>query len=168
MRSLCQHPYRACAVAALLMATPLVRPTSTIAAPATFAAPWAILVHGSRIPAPIALADWDENQQLMLAIPGPGTAMPSQNLKGRPYVELALFWGPDWEYLHRSPGSVARLRPEQANQRGWLFLARGDEAAVVVLNPPALPALSATLTARPVGPKGIAILTQHGVPVRIP
>ena len=168
MRLSRQQPYRACALATLLVVTPVAHPEPTIAAPVTLAAPWAILVHGPRLPASITLADWNENHQLLLAIPGPGTATPARTFHGRPYVELALFWGPDWEHLRRSPESVTRLRPDQANQRGWLFLARGDQPAVVVLDPPTLPALSATLMVRAVGPKGIAVLTQHGVPVRTP
>ena len=163
-----RQTFKACAATTLLAATPVAHSEPAIAVPATFAAPWAIIVHGSRLPSPIALADWTENQQLMLAMPGPGTPTPSQAFQGRPFVELAFFWGPDWEHLRGSPESVARLRPDQANQRGWLFLARGDQPAVVVLNPPALPALATTLRAQTVGPKGIAVLTKHGVPVRVP
>ena len=163
------EPLRAGALATLLMVVPGAQRESPIAAPVPRAAPWAILVHGPRVPTTIRLTDWHEHSQLMLAIPAPGTPTPARAFHERPYVELALFWGPDWEHLRRSPESVARLRPDQANQRGWLFLSHGDQPAVVVLDPPTtLPTSSSTLRVRPVGPKGIAVLTQHGVPVRSP
>ena len=159
---------RVCAVATLLAIAPVDHVDATIPAPLTRAAPWAILVHGSRLASPIALADWHENQQLLLATPGPGIPTPAHTFQGRAYVELAMFWGPEWKHLHGSPEGVARLRPDQANQRGRLFLARGEQPAVIVLNPPPRPLQSGTLLARLVGPKGIAVLTQHGVPVRTP
>ena len=168
MRSFRWRPCGALAVAAVIGWAPLAEPEATLSAPVARAAPWAILVHGPHVSRPITLADWNENQQLMLAIPGPGTPTSARAFHGRPYVELALFWGPNWKYLRNSPESVARLRPDQANQRGWLFLADGQQPAAVVLDPPALPALSATLMVRRVGAEGIAVLTRHGVPMRTP
>jgi hypothetical protein len=159
-------------VSAALVATMLVpllgvSPLEIAALPAsTFAAPWAIIAHGPRLPRPITLADWPENQRLFLAMPGPGTPTDSRAMRNRPYVELALFWGPEWEHLKGSRDAVARLRPEQANQRAWLFLADGERPAVVVLNPPTVPSLSATLAVRVVESDGLAVLRQHGVPVR--
>ena len=163
-RQLC----RAFASLAVINLAPGVHLEPTVAAPVTVAAPWAIIVHGSRLPAPITMADWEENLQFMLAIPARGTATSGSTLRGRPFLELALFWGPEWQHLSRAPESVARLRPDQANQRGWLFLAQGDQPAAVVLDPPVLSALSPPLMVRDVGPKGIAVLTKHGVPVRAP
>ncbi len=156
----------------LVASAPLVvlspRPTApAIEGHRALAAPWAIIAHGPRLKNSITLANWQENQRLFLAMPGPGVPTASRALQGRPYLELALFWGPAWEHLKGSPEAVARLQPEQANQRAWLFLADGPHPAAVVLNPPTHPALSTTVAVRVVGVEGLAVLKHHGVPVEL-
>src|SRR5688572_13427777 len=84
--------------------------------PPPFAAPWAIIVHGPRLEKSVTMADWHENLSFMLSLSQPGTPATALSVLPRPYIELALFWGPDWEHLQGSHADVARLKPEQANQ----------------------------------------------------
>ena len=137
-------------------------------APARLAAPWAIMIHGSLVEKPITLGNWHENLRLMLAIPAPGSRTPTSALKGRPYLDLALFWGPEWKHLADSPEAITRLRPEQASQLGRLYPALGTAPAVVVLEPPSPnDVMLATVKARVVENDGLAVLAKHGVPVRV-
>jgi len=131
------------------------------------AAPWAIIAYGPMLRERVVIADWHENHRLMLAAPWPGTATDARAFRGRARVELALFWGPEWAHLAHSRDAAARLRADQANQRAWLFPARGDEAAVLVLDPPVEPEFAATLMARVLAPDGVAMLVAHGVPMRV-
>ncbi len=132
-----------------------------------FAAPWAIIFHGTMLRAPVTLADWHENHRFLLATPAPGTATAWAGLRERPYVEIALFWGPEWKHLAGSPDAVARLRPEQANQRAWFFPARGAAPAVIAYDPPVIGAFAPSLQVRVVEHDGLELLTQRGVPVRL-
>jgi hypothetical protein len=139
-----------------------------VPAPASVAAaPWAIIAYGPLLGERVVIADWHENYRLMIAAPWPGTATDARVFRGRARVEVALFWGPEWVHLARSRDAAARLRVDQANQRAWLFPARGDEAAVFVLDPPVEADFATTLMARAVGPDGLAMLAAHGVPVRV-
>jgi hypothetical protein len=142
--------------------------TTAASGSASLAAPWAIIAHGRLLKEPIIIADWHENLRLMLATPGPGTATNPRLLRDRPYVDLALFWGPAWAHLPHSPQAVAQLRANQGNQRAWLFPATRESPAVMVYDPPAAVELSPQLLTRAVQTDGIAMLSQHGVPVRIP
>lgn len=135
---------------------------------AALAAPWAIIAHGRLLQEPIIMADWHENQRLMLATPGLGMPTNLRALRDRPYVDLALFWGAAWAHLSHSPDAAAQLRPDQGNQRAWLFPATRESPAVMVYDPPAAVELSQRLLTRTVQADGIAMLSQHGVPVRIP
>jgi hypothetical protein len=135
--------------------------------PAAYAAPWAIIAHGRLLPQRVVIADWYENHRLMLASPAPGTSTASSALSGRPSVDLALFWGPEWAHLEKTPAAAVDLRVEQANQRGRLYLATGEAPAILVLyGGSMIEALSGPLMARIVAPDGLKMLEAHGIPVR--
>ena len=137
-------------------------------APARRAAPWAIMIHGSLVEKPITLVNWHENLRLMLAIPRPGSLTPLRTLEGRPYLDLALFSGPEWKHLADSPEAVARLRPDQTNHHGRLYLGRGNAPAVVVFDPPSPKDLMlSSVKAGVVANDGLHVLAKHGVPVRV-
>ena len=136
-------------------------------APARRAAPWAIMIHGSLVERPITMSSWHENHRLMLAI-SPGIRTRTSTLEGRAFIDMALFWGPEWAHLADSPEAVARLRPDQASQHGRLYPARGNSPAVVVLDLPSPNEMMlASVKVRVVEREGLAVLEKYGVPVRV-
>jgi hypothetical protein len=129
------------------------------------AAPWFILVHGPLLAEPVLLNDWNENLDLMLAISErAGTAV--EELEARPYLDLALFWGAEWEHYPRTAEMLRRLAPEQANQRGRFYPAVGDADPLYVLL-----AVSGAAgepdEVRRVGPRALEIFARYGVPTRV-
>ena len=136
-------------------------------APARRAAPWAIMIHGSLVQKPVTMSSWHENHRLMLAI-SPGIRTRTSTLEGRAYLDMALFWGPEWAHLAHSPEAVARLRPDQASQYGRLYPARGNAPAVVVLDAPwPNEMMLASVKGRVLEREGLAVLEKYGVPVRL-
>lgn len=151
--------------------------------PAAAAAPWLLLVYGGGLVEPVIIADWYENHEFLLATSDP-TSVPSTELAGRPYFSLALFWGPEWAGYAERGGSLAALRPEQANQRGRFHPAYGDRQAILVLTAlpaPTVPPRQATrhaagVPATPTSPMGggtfarradplaAEVLLRHGIP----
>src|SRR5688500_1970532 len=81
------------------------------------AAPWAIVAHGELLRERVVIASWRENHRLMLAAHAEGESIPASELRGRPYVDLALFWGTEWMYLEKTPEKTAGLRPRSEERR---------------------------------------------------
>jgi hypothetical protein len=133
------------------------------ASPTAAAEPRYLMVYGAPLARPVILDDLDENLDFMLAITEPAGVGPDA-LAGRPSLSLALFWQHQtWEQYVRASGSLAALRPEQAEQRGRFYPASGTTEPIVVLD--AVPG-PGTLVRR-VAPQGLAILARHGVPTRL-
>src|SRR5713226_4809934 len=59
------------------------------------AAPRLIMVYGSPLTKPVVLSDWRENLEFMASITQQSSVTPEE-LRRRPYLKLALFWGPEW------------------------------------------------------------------------
>jgi hypothetical protein len=120
------------------------------------AAPHIMLFQGELLDRPIAMSDWQENHIVMGSLSEEGAAK-DEVLTDRQYIDVALFWGPKWFEYKTSGGSVNALTHAQANQKARLYLARGDSAPVLVFEGKA---------PRYVGPEGVRVLTQHGVPLK--
>lgn len=120
------------------------------------AAPQIMLFKGSLLDRPVAMADWKENHTVMASLSEEGTAK-DEVLKDRQYIDVALFWGPKWLEYKANGGSVSGLTPEQANQQARLYVARGGSAPILVFE---------GKVPRYVGPEGVRVLEQHGLPVR--
>lgn len=119
-----------------------------VSATAFGAAPHAIIIQGEGLVKPVVLTDWDENARLMLSL-DQEQVIANEELAGRPYLELYLFWGPEWRNY-----ALDELRPERANQQGRLYLATNRAKPAVLLN---------GVPARKLNDDGINILAQHGV-----
>ena len=145
-------------VAALAL---LVVATSTTAAIA--AGPRVILVYGPPLAKPIVLYNWAENEQLMGAAADAATIKPAE-LKGRPYLNMALFWGSGWGQYVKHSKPLGVLRPDHANQCVRFYPAYGAASPLMVFDSILGPYTSLTHVVRP---EGIAILARHGVPVRL-
>ena len=119
------------------------------------AGPHIILIHGKPLSNPIILADWNENVQLLASLEN-NELIKSEDLVGRPYLELSLYWGPEWYQYVNDAKPLNELRPETATQTGRLYLATATEAPAISLN---------DLYAKKLGSESLSILRQHGVPV---
>lgn len=131
-----------------------------VAGPAVAAAPRLMMVYGPPLPEPIVLRDWRENLTVMVNMKR--TNIDPGELEGRPYLKMALFWGPRWAEYVEEGGSLDALRPEQANQHARFYPATGDEPALITLNSSKLGPGSI----RRVEPEALAVLSRRGVPVR--
>ena len=149
---------------ALLVVAALLAGTDSASA----AAPWFVIVHGSLLDEPVLLDDWDENQELMLAITETVQTVRTDldEVEGRQYLELALLWGPDWMDYPRDSEALGRLLPEEATQQGRLYPAVGSEEPALVLFED-VGGVSGLSVLRVVEPRALAILEAHGIPVRI-
>lgn len=129
--------------------------------PAAAAAPWFIMVYGASLPRPVILKDWQENLEFMLASTEEAKVTVTE-LRGRPYLELAFFWGPEWAQYVKEGKPVDALRQEQANQHARLYLPIGSKRPILAFdNIPGPGSLT-----RWVEPKAFDILARHGIPVQ--
>jgi hypothetical protein len=144
------------------------RAVRTPAVPSSFAAPWAIIAHGPLLAERVVIADWNENQRIVSAFSTSTRDVPARSMAGRAYVDLAMYWGPEWKHLEHAPEKAKLLRIDQASQRSRLYLPQGDQSAAIVYNPPDGALFSATLATREVSDKGLAVLATHGVPIAAP
>jgi hypothetical protein len=126
-----------------------------VASPATAAAPNYILVSGPRLSRPVVLANWTQNQALLLAIANAPRAKASlvRNLARRPRFDLAEFWA--WGNRPRP------TRPNQANQHGWFYPAHGAQPALFDVM------VDGTKTPRLAPTQALAILARHDIPQRL-
>jgi hypothetical protein len=131
------------------------------ALPAQAAFPRLILVSGPKLEKAIIFDDLHDIANLTLPV-GQAASVPREQVRGRPYFRLSLFWGDDlWEPYVRE-GRLDELRPEQANQEGRFYPAYKGHAAVIDL-----------LVNGRAGPKRapqkmLATLARHGVPTSLP
>lgn len=152
---------RTCRTALVAGVVLLVLVTGTT--PALAAGPRVMLVYGPPLAQPVILHDWAENMRLMLAVGEDATAT-SGELRRRPFLGVALFWGMPWVQYAQHGKPLAALRPEQANQCARFYPAYGRARPLWVFH--GIPGPNTSLI-RWVSPTGIAILTRHGVPVRL-
>src|SRR5688572_7614803 len=104
---------------ALTVGLPLLLAVAVVC-PVEAAAPRLLIVHGKPLKKPVLLSDWREIFKL-ITTSTESAGMSSRELEGRPYLELALFWGPDWARYVDEGNPLDKLRPEDANQNGWFY-----------------------------------------------
>jgi hypothetical protein len=131
-------------------------------AAAVFAAPQVIVAGGGPLRQRVVLADWDQNNRLMLATTE-AAAIQVESLRQRPRIRVAMYWGLQWKGRLDLPDSVTPLAATDGAQDGafypgfrgrpaiWLFGAYGVTPAV----------------ARHVASEGLAILAKHQIPVAV-
>ena len=136
--------------------------------------PRLIMVSGGALKSPVVMTDWDLTAKMLQNL-GASKSVPVAQLEGRPFLQVSMFWGPQWKQFMDDGRAVASLRPEQANEFGRLYPAVGNQPAMLILSgapshfdgartPPATLndyRYAYELTAIPVG-----ILTRAGIPVR--
>ena len=95
------------------------------------AGPRLILISGGGLERPIVLSDWQENMSFLQQLTTPQGPEPRQ-LAARPFLNVSLFWGPQWDEYLRDGRPLSELRPEQANQHGRFYPAVSGAAAATV------------------------------------
>ncbi len=141
--------------AALLMAAV---GTST---PAHAAAPRLVFVYGDLLAQPVVLDDWWENLALLLGNEGPTEIT---DLDGRPYLDLAFFWGPAWDQYVRDGQPLEALMPTQANQFGRLYLRSGGLPPLVAVNGVRLKSTPGPMwSVRDLSAEAEAVFERHGI-----
>src|SRR5437016_5038068 len=84
------------------------------------AGPRFIMFYGPPNQTPVVLDDWRENMQLMLALnDAPGVEV--GELRDRPSLKVAMFWGPEWERFVESRRPLSELDPLNADQFGRFY-----------------------------------------------
>lgn len=135
--------------------------------PSLAAAPPLILVSGPLLPQPIALADWGQN----IALVSSGADDPRGQLElpaGRLHFDLALFSGDEWWTYMQTDQPLSALQPEQATLHGRFYPASAHEPALLAL-PEVQRRGVVTLTSwsvRRMEDTGLAVLAEHGIPIR--
>jgi hypothetical protein len=112
-----------------------------------------MLIQGSPLEKPIIMSDWQENHQIMMSLSEEGAAS-QEDLTSRDFLDISMFWGPEWLEYKAKGGSLDSLTQKKANQRARLYLARGDSQPILVFEGKA---------PRYVGSEGVRVLAQHGV-----
>lgn len=121
---------------------------------AVAAAPHIIVIKGDSLSHPLILSDWNQNHRFMASFVD-GEIVKSEDLKDRPYLELSLFWGPEWQNYVKAGHSLNDLNPTRGNQQGRLYLATSTSGPAVSLN---------GLFGRKLNEDGINFLAQQGIP----
>lgn len=120
------------------------------------------MVSGPGLCQPVILDDWPENLNLMESIALGGEVKP-EDLIGRPYLDLALFWGSEWVQYVDEGKPLDALSMEQASQYGRFYPALDyATAAMVIQSGPMGGGLSGRLVS-----EGVEILARHGVPASL-
>lgn len=109
------------------------------------------------MPDPVYLDDWRENGSMLPS--ASDVQVSADALAERPFLNLALFWGPDWQDYVDS-GELSSLQANQANQYGRFYPAVGDLPPVITLDGSGQPP-------RVLGSDGIVVLERHGIPIRL-
>jgi hypothetical protein len=142
------------------------------------AAPRLVMVYGSLLDKPAVIDDWigiEEKLywcQGLCSVDGKVTDGRQKNdiepadLKGRPYLDLALFWGTPWVQYVNDGKPLGNIKAEDAEAtlgqgmqssaaHGKFYPACGDLPAVIWL-----------YTIKRVNEDGLKLLSKFGVPIR--
>jgi hypothetical protein len=116
------------------------------------------MVYGPPLTQPVFLADLQENEILMLAATD-NAAIFGDQLKGRPYLRLAFFWGPEWAQYVEAGKPLSALRPEQGNQQGRFYPAVESQGPILTFD-------DSPTSARRLDQAGVSVLTLDGIPTQ--
>jgi hypothetical protein len=108
----------------------------------------------------IALTDLDDIADLLSEVVQ-SPPIPRQQLTGRPFINIGLFWGPGWGAYVRNGHSVGALTANDADQDGRFFPEWNGRAAAIDLP------WSGDWPRR-VQDRTLTLLKGHGIPTRIP
>ena len=132
--------------------------------------PRLLMVHGGSLREPIVVDDWEGIRGVY-----DGEVLRDGGLAGRPYFELALFWGGDVGQNFEEGQPLEELRQEDAETdhiiptQGKFYPACGNSAAAIALDTFESGAgffpVSEKIQVWQVSRAGLAALSRFGVPV---
>ena len=142
------------------------------------AAPTFVMFYGNILPKPIVVAAGNEklfDRQGLVSVDGKVVDLSRTNdfllddLKDRPYLDLALFWGSEWVHYREEGKPLDQLKPEDAertlpppNSRGRFYPACGDRQAGIYL----YSGVNEGYTIKRLSDDALKLLDGHGVPIR--
>lgn len=142
-------------------------------------APRLVMVYGNPLPKPIVIDANTEKlfeRQGLVSIDGKIVDLSHTNdfapddMKNRPYLTLALFWGSEWVRYVQEGKPLDQLRPEDAERttptpasRGKFYPACGDRSAAISLYTGISPA---GYTFKRLPDDALKVLEGFGVPIR--
>ena len=94
--------------------------------------PRLIMFSGGSLKSPVVMTDWPAIAAFLQSLPEPNT-IPEATLSGRPFMQVTMFWGPQWKAYMDEGKPVSELRPEQGNEHGRFYPATATSPAVLVL-----------------------------------
>jgi hypothetical protein len=155
--------------AALLVAPPLARA----------AAPWFIIVSGPQLKERL-IVRWPPDPKFFdyasdvvrfeSAFPWTnGLDIDPETLKGRPYIDFAMFWGQQWGKFLHDGGDPKTVREDQANQHCWFYPAFQSMPPLVEMGDIVEENRTGAVPPRYrlVDEKGLEMLKGFGVPVEL-
>jgi hypothetical protein len=89
--------------------------------------PVIIMIYGAPMAKPVFITA----RRFFYGIERP-TSLTVKDMGRRPYLKLAMFWGPTYEQYVNNPSLLGQLRPEEAGQHGRLYLPTRGESVVVL------------------------------------
>ena len=106
--------------------------------PAQAAFPSIIMLYGEPLERPLFITQYIEGIEFLFAgyDKGQSPIVTVADLKDRPFLKVAIFWGGGWYKKYVVDGEpLSTLRPEDANQHGRLYLPTATEPAVALKTP---------------------------------
>jgi hypothetical protein len=94
--------------------------------------PRLVMVSGGALKASVVMTDWELTATMLQNLGSP-KPIPVAQLEGRPFLQVSMFWGPQWKQFMDEGRPVASLRHEDGNEFGRLYPAVGDQPAVLIL-----------------------------------
>jgi hypothetical protein len=139
-------------------------PTVTPEPVRALAAPQIMIFSGGPMRKRVVMDDLRENMSILGPPQYRGTAANTlvRALADRPFIRVSLFWGPQWRPLVGSDSALEHLNETKADQRGKLYPARAHDDAIFVLDDTFGSASAVRLDSA-----ALAILSRHGVPIRV-
>jgi hypothetical protein len=134
--------------------------------PADAAYPRLLMVYGKPLTKPVVVED---PLEVVTIFQGSSDGTDQETLAQRPYLDLALFWGEEWNRYMDQGKPTNVLRPEDVTPfgnipiRGRFYPACADAAAQISLNEPAAQGTRDIWT---VPADGLRVLERLGVPTR--
>ena len=101
----------------------------------SFVSPRVIMFYGEPLKAPIFITG--EDSRVLHDLQNPAS-LTVADVRHRPFVAMASFWGTEWDDYYFGRRSVQDLTPEQAGQHGRLYLGDDSKPPVVLQTYPRL------------------------------
>ena len=138
----------------------------TLASPAEGAYPRLLMVYGAPLTRPLVVED---PRDIVKVFAQTGESVDRSDLNGRPYFQLALFWGDVWNRYMNEGKSASALKPEDVTPFenipiwGRFYPACADLPALMTLTEAGSEAIRDIMR---LSADGLKVLEKLGVPIQ--